>query len=134
MKKVILIFLLFLSYNAYSQWARQINSFGGPLNFVQFDNNIRGYFGGNVAFNGGPNIIFRTVNGGSYGLVIYTWTTNVLYDFCDPGTGTLYLTGSQKCILKNSGSIWQTIFTGTGNYYSMSVPAAGGGGGAHQRA
>ena len=123
MKKILLIFLLFLSYNAYSQWAQYPSgSFGGSLNFVQFDNNVRGYFGGNCSF-GGPNIIFRTYDGGAYGNVISTGTTNTYYDFCDAGSGILYLTGSQKCILKNSGSFWQTIFTGTGNYYSISVLA-----------
>ncbi len=124
MKK--LLFLLLITHysllTAEAQWIQYPSgNFNGPIYFVQFITNIRGFLGGNCIVQG-QSVVFETYNGGSFGSVHLTNTTLTFYDFNYINSNNIFLVGSQKSVIKYTGSGWEVQIRGTGNYYSISGP------------
>jgi hypothetical protein len=120
-KKLIIIFLLFLSIDSYSQWTQvSVPTTSGLNNVFFLDENI-GYIVGGGEVNGDPNntdgVILKTIDGGNTWSSIYTYDGISLNHIFVVGS-SIYAYG-----LNGTSQSLQITSTDNGTSWTQSTPS-----------
>ncbi len=120
MKKIIL-WMLFVTIQIYSQWVPLTSPSSSTFNSVQFLNPNTGFICGNLNGN-----VIKTTDGGVSWIFTVTGSTSTFYDTYFENTQTGYVAGSIQQIVKttNSGTNWDIKTSGSSTLYSLSFPTS----------